>query len=169
MLGTESNEPYTIKDIFKDELKKMLNVGFIYPILYSELVFPLVIIPNKNGKYRIFVEYRELNKATRKYYFPLPFIDSVINFLVGKKFPFWMDLVGTKDSKLVLWISKWLLSHFHGGIFITNFFHLAYVIPIPPWKGLSCVRYLILCMTRWKSTWMILKSMGMICKSVSQI
>jgi len=32
------------------------------------------------------VNYRELNKATLKYHFPLPFIDQVLDTLVGKKY-----------------------------------------------------------------------------------
>lgn len=51
-----------LKNIVKEELQKMLDVGFIYPILDSQWVSPLVIVPKKNGKWRISVDYRELNK-----------------------------------------------------------------------------------------------------------
>ena len=47
---------------------------------------PLVIVPKKNGKWRVCVDYRELSKATQKYHFPLPFIDQVLDTLLGKKF-----------------------------------------------------------------------------------
>jgi hypothetical protein len=73
-----------LKDIVKQELQKLLDVGFIYPISDSEWVSPLVIVPKKNGKWRICVDYRELNKSTRKDHFPLPFIDQVLDVLVGK-------------------------------------------------------------------------------------
>jgi len=39
-----------MKEIVKEELKKMLQVGFIYPISYSQWVSPLVVVPKKNGK-----------------------------------------------------------------------------------------------------------------------
>jgi hypothetical protein len=52
-----------IKDIVKEELQKLLNAGFIYPISDSEWVSPLVIVPKMNGKWRFYVEYRALNKA----------------------------------------------------------------------------------------------------------
>jgi len=65
----------TIKDIVKEELKKLLDVGFIYPISYSEWVSPLVLVPKKNGMWRICIDYRELNKATKKDHFPLPFVN----------------------------------------------------------------------------------------------
>jgi len=57
------------------ELQKNLDVNFIYPISDSKWVSPLVMVPKKNGKWRICVDYKELNKATQKDHFPLPFID----------------------------------------------------------------------------------------------
>jgi hypothetical protein len=53
-----------LKEVVKEELQKLLNVRFIYPILDSEWVSPLVIVPKNNGKWRVFVDYRDLNKAT---------------------------------------------------------------------------------------------------------
>ena len=43
-------------------------------------------MPKKNGKWQFFVDYRELNKATMKDYFPLPFIDQVVDTLASKKY-----------------------------------------------------------------------------------
>ena len=74
-----------LKDIVKEELQKLLDAGFIYPISDSEWVSPLVLVPKKNGKWRICVDYQELNKATKKDHFPLPFIDQVLDGLAGKK------------------------------------------------------------------------------------
>jgi hypothetical protein len=68
-----------------------LHAYFIYPISDSQWVSPLVIIPKKNGKWRIYVDYRELNKATQKDNFPLPFIDQVLDTLARKKFFSFLD------------------------------------------------------------------------------
>ena len=38
-----------LREILKEELQKLLNAGFIYPISDSEWVFPLVIVPKKTG------------------------------------------------------------------------------------------------------------------------
>jgi hypothetical protein len=38
-------------DIFKEELQKLLDTDFIYPISDSRWVSPLVTIPKKNGKW----------------------------------------------------------------------------------------------------------------------
>jgi len=53
-----------LKNIVKEELQKLLDVGFIYPILDSQWVSLLVIVPKKNDKRKICVDYIELNKAT---------------------------------------------------------------------------------------------------------
>eukprot|EP00253_Pinus_taeda_P033956 PITA_33956 len=81
----------TLKDIVKEELQNLLDAGFIYPISNSEWVSPLVLVPKKNGKWRIYVDYQELNKATKKDHFPLSLIDQVLDGLVGKKFFSFLD------------------------------------------------------------------------------
>eukprot|EP00253_Pinus_taeda_P030117 PITA_30117 len=81
----------TLKDIVKEELQKLLDAGFIYLISDSEWVTLLVLVPKKNGKWRICVDYRELIKATKKDNFPLPFIDQVLDGLAGKKFFSFLD------------------------------------------------------------------------------
>ena len=67
-------------------MKKLLDAGFIYPISYSDWFSPLVLVRNKNGKWRICFDYRELKKATKKDHFPLPFIDQVLDGLTGNFF-----------------------------------------------------------------------------------
>jgi hypothetical protein len=44
---------------------------------------PIVVIPKKNGKLRIYVNFIKLNVATKKDPFPLPFIDEVLNIGAG--------------------------------------------------------------------------------------
>ena len=77
----------TIKDIVKIELHKLLDAGLIYPISNSEWVSLVVVVQKKYGKWRICVNYIELNKASSKYNFPLIFIDQVL-YLVWKKILF---------------------------------------------------------------------------------
>jgi hypothetical protein len=81
----------TLKEVVKEELHKLLKVGFIYPISDRQWVSPLVVVPKKNGKWRIFVDYRELNKATLRDHFPLPFIDQVLDSLARKKYFSFLD------------------------------------------------------------------------------
>ena len=81
----------TLREVVKEELQKLLATNFIYPISDNKWVSPLVIVPKKNGKWGICVDYRELNKATHKDHFSLPFIDQVLDTLVGKKYFSFMD------------------------------------------------------------------------------
>ena len=67
----------------KEELDKLLEVGFIYPVPHSEWVSPIVMVPKKNGKIRICQGFRKLNAATKKDYFPLPFTDSILDAVAG--------------------------------------------------------------------------------------
>jgi len=61
-------------------------VNFIYLISNSQWVSYLVIVPKKNGKWRVCIDYRELNKATLKCHFTLPFIDQALDTLAVKKY-----------------------------------------------------------------------------------
>jgi hypothetical protein len=81
----------SLKDTVKEELKNLLDVNCIYPIYDNKWVSHLVIIPKKNGKWSICVYYRELNKATLKDYFPLPFIDQVLYTLTRNMFFSFLD------------------------------------------------------------------------------
>jgi hypothetical protein len=82
----------TIKEIVKKEIQKLLNIGFIYPMSDSKWVSPLVVVPKKvTGKWIICVDFPELNKATLKDYFYLPFIDQVLYTLSRNKYFSFLD------------------------------------------------------------------------------
>ena len=75
------NPKYSL--MVKEELDKLLEVGFIYPVPHSEWVSPIVMVLKKNGKIRICQDFRKLNAATKKDYFPLPFTDSILDAVAG--------------------------------------------------------------------------------------
>ena len=82
-----------MKDVVRKEVLKWLNAGFIYAISDNYWVSPVHVVPKKGGfilirnerdeliptrtvaGWRVCIDYRKLNIATRKYHFPLPFID----------------------------------------------------------------------------------------------
>ena len=63
----------------KDEVKKQLDVGFLEVVKYSEWVANIVSVPKKDGKVRMCVDYRDLNRASLKDNFPLPHIDTLVD------------------------------------------------------------------------------------------
>ena len=88
-----------MKEVVRKEVLKWLNVGFIYAISGSPWVSPIHAVPKKggftvirNGKneliptrtvtgWRVCIDYRKLNTATRKDHYPLPFIDQMLDRL----------------------------------------------------------------------------------------
>ena len=90
-----------MKEVVRKEVLKWLNAGFIYAISDSPWVSPVHVVPRKGGfivirnekneliptrtvkGWRVCIDYRKLNTATRKDRFPLPFIDQMLDKLAG--------------------------------------------------------------------------------------
>nr|GEV55231.1 reverse transcriptase domain-containing protein [Tanacetum cinerariifolium] len=84
-----------IHDVIKQEVIKLLDIGLIYPISGSPWVSPVHCVPKKEGftvvenedneliptclvtGWRVCIDYRKLNEATRKDHFPLPHVSEV--------------------------------------------------------------------------------------------
>jgi len=58
-----------------------LAVGFIQLVDEATWLSSIIVIPKKNGKFRICVDFRKLNVTTKHYPFPLPFIDEILNIV----------------------------------------------------------------------------------------
>ncbi|PKI40456.1 hypothetical protein CRG98_039160 [Punica granatum] len=56
-----------------------INAGFLEVCNYSEWVENIVPVEKKDGRVRVYVDYRDLNKASSKDNFPLPHIDVLVN------------------------------------------------------------------------------------------
>ncbi|KAG6557114.1 hypothetical protein Mapa_001041 [Marchantia paleacea] len=69
--------------VVKEEIDKLKDAGFIYEVENSEWVSPIVIVKKKNGKLRVCVDYKKLNAVTKKDYYPLPFIDEILEEVAG--------------------------------------------------------------------------------------
>ncbi|GKE32996.1 reverse transcriptase domain-containing protein, partial [Tanacetum coccineum] len=98
-----------IHDVIKKEVEKLLDAGLIYPISDSPWVSPVHCVPKKGGMtvvtndenelvptrlvtgWRVCIDYRKLNEATRKDHFPLPFMDQMLERLVGNEYYCFLD------------------------------------------------------------------------------
>ncbi|GAU46944.1 hypothetical protein TSUD_180480 [Trifolium subterraneum] len=99
----------TMKEVVRKEVVKLLESGMIYPISDSAWVSPVQVVPKKGGMtvitndknelipsrtvtgWRMCIDYRRLNKATRKDHFPLPFMDQMLERLAGQEFYCFLD------------------------------------------------------------------------------
>nr|GEY05657.1 reverse transcriptase domain-containing protein [Tanacetum cinerariifolium] len=98
-----------IHDVIKKEVEKLLNAELIYPIFNSPWVSLIYCVTKKGGftivkneeneliptrlvtEWRVCIDYRKLNEATRKDHFPLPFMDQMLERLAGNEYYCFLD------------------------------------------------------------------------------
>nr|GFA13441.1 reverse transcriptase domain-containing protein [Tanacetum cinerariifolium] len=92
-----------------NEVEKLLDAGLIYPISDSPWVSPIHCVPKKGSMtvikndenelvptrlvtgWRVCIDFRKLNEATRKDHFPLPFMDQMLERLAGNEYYCFLD------------------------------------------------------------------------------
>ncbi|GJS82982.1 reverse transcriptase domain-containing protein [Tanacetum coccineum] len=95
--------------VVKNEILKLLDSRLIYPISDSSWVSPIHVVPKTRGMtvvlndnnelipsrmvigWRVCINYRKLNDATRKDHFTLPFIDQMFERLSGNDYYCFLD------------------------------------------------------------------------------
>ena len=75
----------------KEEIEKQLKASFLTVIAYSDWVANIVLVPKKDGKVCMCVNYRDLNRASPKDNFPLPYIDTLVDNTATNRFFSFMD------------------------------------------------------------------------------
>ena len=75
----------------KKEVQKMLDAGFIRPCRYAEWISSMVPVQKKDGRWRVCVDFRDLNRAMPKDEYPLPVAETLINTAAGHKMLSFMD------------------------------------------------------------------------------
>ena len=68
-----------MSDKIKEEIMKQLNAKVIRVVQYTTWLANVVPVPKKDGKIRVCVDYRDLNKASPKDNFPLPNIHILVD------------------------------------------------------------------------------------------
>lgn len=76
--------PVLQKNVIKEMVQELMEQGIIRPS-NSPFAAPIVLVKKKDGGWRMFVDYRHLNKATIKDKFPIPIIEELLDELRGTK------------------------------------------------------------------------------------
>ena len=79
------------RQAIKDETQKLLLAGHIREIQYPEWLANVVLVKKSSGKWRMCVEFTDLNKACPKDSYPLPSIDVPVETASGCKLLSFLD------------------------------------------------------------------------------
>jgi hypothetical protein len=67
----------------KHDIDKLLTTRFIQLVEEVTWLLTTVVVLKKNGKLKICIDFKKLNKVTKKYPYPSPFSNKVLNIVAG--------------------------------------------------------------------------------------
>ena len=67
----------------KNEVTKLKQAGAIKEVFYPQWLTNTVVVKKKTGKWRVYVDFTDLNKACPKNPFPMPRIDQLVDATIG--------------------------------------------------------------------------------------
>ena len=82
---------------------------------YPKWLANVILVPKKDNKVRVCVDFKDLNKANLKYDFPLPHIDLLVDSTAGHSMLSFMDrfsgynqiLMAQENIEKIVFITKW--------------------------------------------------------------
>ena len=74
-----------------EEVGKLLQEGAIREVKYLEWLANVVLVKKENGKWRLCIDFTDINQACPKDSFPLPRIDLIVNATAGHELLTFMD------------------------------------------------------------------------------
>ena len=77
--------------VVREEVTKLKQVGAIKEVFYPEWLANTVVVKKKSGKWRVCVDFMDLNKACSKDPFPMPKIDRLVDATVGHPWISFLD------------------------------------------------------------------------------
>jgi len=79
------------RQAIKEETQKLLAAGHIREIQYPEWLANVVLVKKSSGKWRMCIDFTDLNKACLKDSYPLPSIDALVDSASGCKLLSFLD------------------------------------------------------------------------------
>ena len=90
-----SQKPYPIAmkhyQLVKNEIEKLLATKVIHTSC-SSWSAPIIVVPKGNGGKHLVIDYRALNKVTRKFTWPMPMVEDIFSKLNGATYFTTLDL-----------------------------------------------------------------------------
>jgi hypothetical protein len=87
----------------RNEVKRLLSAGVIREVKYPEWLANTVMVKKANGKWRMCIDFTDLNKACPKDEFPLPRIDSLVDTTASSEL---MSLLDCYSGYHQIWMKK---------------------------------------------------------------
>lgn len=85
----------------KEEVQKLIKNGFIRETIYPKWVSNLVLVKKHNGKWKICIDFINLNKACLKDSFPFPWVDQLVDSTTGYELLSFMDAYSDHNKILM--------------------------------------------------------------------
>ncbi|GKV29298.1 hypothetical protein SLEP1_g38237 [Rubroshorea leprosula] len=82
---TSADMPGIPTSAIKEEVEKLLQAGFVRKVDYCEWVANPVLVKKANGKWRMCIDYTNLNHACPKDCYPMPSIDKLVEAASGNE------------------------------------------------------------------------------------
>jgi hypothetical protein len=79
------------QNFIREEVKKLLDAGFIREVHHPRWLANPVVVPKANGKFWMSIDYTSLNKACPKDHFPLPLFDQIVDSTSGCDLLYFLD------------------------------------------------------------------------------
>ena len=77
--------------VIEKEIQKLLKSKIIIPLRYSRWIANLVVVRNKNGEIKLCVDFRNLNKCSKKDNYPLPKMEHLLQKVSGARVISFLD------------------------------------------------------------------------------
>jgi hypothetical protein len=87
----------------RNEVKRLLSAGVTREVKYPEWLANIVMVKKANGKWRMCIDFTDLNKACPKDGFPLPRIDSLVDAAASSEL---MSLLDCYSGYHQIWMKK---------------------------------------------------------------